>query len=535
MAQRFRVAYLSAECVPYAKVGGLGDVVAALSGAVSDLGCSTAVFLPRYRDLALPPEASLELVARIDVPVGGAGGEAPGLVHWLHHPAHPPHRHHYFIGNDVYFGRPGIYDDPATGEAYPDNAERFAFFSRACLEAMRAIAFVPEVVHANDHQTALVPAYLKTLYAEDPFFQMTASVLSIHNLGYQGVYGPEAMAAAGFPDDFFYPLSPFEFWGKMNVLKAGIHFADRLTTVSERYAEEIQSGDEYGHGLQGVLNARRADLTGILNGIDVKTWNPRTDRFLKARYDAESLEGKATCKSDLLAEVGLESAPDRPLFGMISRLADQKGVDLIEAAADRLLALPARWVFLGSGLKRYETFLEALGKAHPDRVAYRRGFDDPLAHRIEAGADFLLMPSRYEPCGLNQMISMRYGTVPVVRATGGLADTVSPLGAGEGAGGTGILFGPPSAESLLGAVEEALALYAQPGALQRARRNGMARDFSWELSARKYLDLYRRANAARRMGSGFNRWIESVRGGAVEPSRGWEPPGPPLTGDKRRA
>ncbi len=527
MAQRFRVALLSAESVPFAKVGGLGDVVGALSRAVADLGCSVAVFLPRYADLAIPRGADLELVAKVDVPVSGE--DQPALVYRLRHPAHPPHFHHFFIANEAYFGRPGIYTDPATGGPFPDNAARFAFFSRACLEAMRATAFVPDVVHANDHQTALAPAYLKTLYAEDAFFQMSTSVLSIHNLGYQGVYPPDAMRIAGFPDRFFYPLSPFEFWGKMNFLKAGIQFADRLTTVSERYAEEIQSGEEFGFGLQGALNARRADLTGILNGIDVKIWNPRIDREIAARFDAESLEGKAICKTALLEELTLPASPDWPLLGMISRLVEQKGLDLLEAAAPRLFSLPARWVILGSGEPGYEAFLRAASKKHPDRVAYRGGFDDPLAHRIEAGADFFLMPSRYEPCGLNQMMSMRYGTIPVVRETGGLADTVTPLGRGDRSSGTGILFGPYTAAALLEAVGEALRLYARPADLVRARRNGMGLDFSWGTAARKYVLLYRQANAARRMGSGFSRWLEAVeqgeREGRPEPTQGWEPPG----------
>ena len=526
MAQRFRVAMLSAEAVPYAKVGGLADVVGALSRTVADLGCSVAVFLPRYEDLALSPGTELELVAKIDVPV--AGEDQPGLVYRLRDASHPPHLHHFFIANETFFGRPGIYDDPKTGVAYDDNGSRFVFFSRACLEAMRATAFVPDLIHANDHQTALVPAYLRTLLAEDPFFQMTATILSIHNMGYQGIYPPEMMRIAGFPERFFYPLSPFEFWGRMNFLKAGIQFADRITTVSERYAEEIQSGDEFGFGLQGVLNARRADLVGILNGIDVKIWNPRTDRALSARFDAESLEGKAVCKRALLEELGLPAEPDRPLFGIISRLVEQKGFDLVEDAADRLFQLPASWAILGSGAARFTTFFRSLAERFRDRVAYRGGFDDPLAHRIEAGSDFFLMPSRYEPCGLNQMMSMRYGTVPVVRETGGLADTVTPFGPGERSGGTGILFGPYTPRALLGAVEEGLTLYGQPSAFQRARRNGMAVDFSWEHAARKYIRLYRLANGARRMGSGFNRWLEAVErregSAASESSRGWEPP-----------
>lgn len=507
MTQRFRVAMLSAEAVPYAKVGGLADVVGALARAIADLGCSVAVFLPRYGSLALPEGGALELVAKIDVPVRGE--DTPALVYALRGTDLPPHLAIYFIANEGYFGRTGIYNDPATGEAFPDNAERFAFYSRACLEAMRALAFAPEVIHANDHQAALVPAYLKTVLAEDPFFGMTASILSIHNMGYQGVYEADSMAVAGFPPEYFYPLSPFEFWGKMNYLKAGLQFADVITTVSERYAEEIQSGEEFGFGLQGVLNARREDLVGILNGIDVKIWNPRTDRAIAARFDAESLESKQVCKAALLDEARLPSEPDRPLFGIISRLAEQKGFDLIEAAAERLFALPARWVVLGSGSKRYEELLQSLERRYSDRLAFVNGFDDPLAHRIEAGSDFFLMPSRYEPCGLNQMMSMRYGTVPVVRATGGLADTVEPYGSGS-EGGTGIVFGPYTPEALLAAVEAAISLYGEPRALLRARRNGMARDFSWEASARKYLQLYRQANASRRMGTGYHKWLATV-------------------------
>jgi starch synthase len=524
MAQRFRVAMLAAECVPFAKVGGLADVVGALSRALADLGVFVSVFVPRYESLSVPEGNDLEVVAKVDVPMGGEDQTA--FVHRLCQSSDPPHLQYYFVDQPAYFGRPGIYEDPATGQPFADNAARFVFFSRAALEAMRATAFVPDTIHANDHQTALAPAYLKTLLAEDAFFQMTATVLALHNLGYQGDYPPDTMRIAGFPDTYFYPLSPFEFWGKMNFLKAGIHFADRLVTVSERYAEEIQSGEEFGFGLQGVLNARRADLTGILNGIDVKIWNPRTDRHLPARYDADSLDGKAACRRALLEEVGLPAKPDGPVFGIISRLVEQKGFDLVTQAAPALLELPAKWVVLGSGQPRYEEAFRALAERHPDRVAYRREFNDPLAHRIEAGSDFFLMPSRYEPCGLNQMMSMRYGTVPVVRETGGLADTVIPIG--EGDRGTGIRFRPYTAEALVGAVREALALYGRTEAMARARRNGMAGDFSWESSARKYVQLYREANAARRMGSGFTRWIESVKGGApagpAGSRRGWEPP-----------
>ncbi len=529
MAQRFRIAVVSAECVPFAKVGGLGDVVGALSRAVADLGCSVAVFLPRYQDLILPEEGTLELVSQLQVPMGDR--EEPALLYRLRTPGAPANLHHFFIAGERYFGRPGIYDDPATGEAYGDDAERFIFFCRAALESMRAVAFAPEVIHVHDQQTALVPAYLKTLYADDPFFQMTACILSLHNLGYQGAHDPDTMRVAGFPADFFYPLSPFEFWGRMNFLKTGIHFADALTTVSERYAEEIQSGDEFGFGLQGALNARREDLVGIVNGIDTKVWNPRTDRHLPVRYDADSIRGKSLCKVALLEDVGLPPAPDWPLVGIISRLADQKGFDLIEAAADRLFALPLRWIVLGSGSRHYEALFAEYARRHADRMTFVRGFNDPLAHRIEAGSDFFLMPSRYEPCGLSQMMSMRYGTIPVARATGGLVDTIVPWGGAEVAGATGILFEPYTPEALLDALERALRLYAKREAFDAMRRNGMEADFSWEASARRYLQLYRQTNAVRRMGTGYHRWLEGLeRGAGAEGGAGWSPPGPPLTG-----
>ncbi|HZI89331.1 MAG TPA: glycogen/starch synthase [Candidatus Polarisedimenticolia bacterium] len=496
MTQRFRVAMLSAESVPYAKVGGLADVVGALSKSIADLGCSVAVFLPRYGSLAIPEGASLELVAKIDVPLRGE--DTPALVYALRAPDLPAHLAVYFVANDHYFGRTGIYNDPATGEAFPDNAERFAFYARASLEAMRALAFAPEVIHANDHQAALVPAYLRTVLAEDPFFGMTATILSIHNMGYQGVYEPDSMQVAGFPAEYFYPLSPFEFWGKMNYLKAGIHFADVITTVSERYVEAIQSGEEFGFGLQGVLNARREDLVGIMNGIDVKIWNPRADRMIAARYDAESLESKEVCKAALLDECALPGKPAWPLFGIISRLAEQKGFDLIEAAADRLFALPARWVLLGSGSKRYEELFEGLEKRFPDRLKFRKGFDDPLAHRIEAGADFFLMPSRFEPCGLNQMYSLRYGTLPIVRATGGLVDTVTNYDEPSG-GGTGFMFDDLHPEALANTIGWAVSTwYDRPQHIDQMRRRAMAQDFSWERAAHAYRDLYLGAYERRR-------------------------------------
>jgi len=489
MRDALTISILSAELAPFAKVGGLGEVVGDLAQALARLGHRVTVFLPRYR--AIDTELLREFTAAHEVRVQMAGQTMTARVWHGRMPGQPVEV--YLIERPDLFDREGIYTDTVSGEPYPDNARRFIFYSRGVIETLRGLKLRPDVLHANDHQAGLAPAYLKTIYSEDSLLRGVASLYSIHNLGYQGIFEREVMGLAGFPPDSFYPMSPFEFWGKVNFMKTGILFADLVSTVSERYAQEIQWTEEFGFGLEGVLRHRQRDLIGILNGIDMASWDPSTDPHIPHKYSAEDPALKAKNKPALLASVGLPlGRASRPLAGVVSRLVEQKGLDLLAAAAPGLLARDVTLVVLGTGQKKYEEFFQDLARRHPGQVAVRIAFDEPLAHLIEAGADFFLMPSRYEPCGLNQMYSLRYGTLPVVRATGGLADTVREYDPVSGQG-NGIVFTGYSGEELLGAIDRALKLIADPEARRRAMLNGMTGDYSWEQAARRYVEAYRAA------------------------------------------
>lgn len=482
------VAFLTTEFTPLAKVGGLGDVVAALAGELAGLGLSVTVWMPAYRaiwksDVEL---RRLSLPRPLMVPLGDRHERVDLLEARIGDPAlrlilidHPPS-----------YGRDGIYTDPATGEAFGDSDRRLVLLQRAFLLGLKALDLRPDVLHLNDHQSGLVPVYLRTSLRGDPFFRRTGTLFTIHNLGYQGLFPSDVLPLAGLPMDLFYPAGPLEFWGRVNFMKGGLIFADRLTTVSPRYASEIQTTEEFGFGLEGVLRNRARDLTGILNGIDVDVWNPARDPLIPHHYDAASLERKALNRQALLAATGLNGpGDDGPLFGAISRLVDQKGVDLLIGALPSLLGAGGRMVILGSGQRRYEEQLAALRDRFPGRLHWARGFDEPMAHLIEAGVDFFLMPSRYEPCGLNQIISMRYGTLPIVRQTGGLIDTVSPFDPATGEG-TGFGFQEYTAEALVGAARLAAEVHSRPGQFRALQRRAMAQDFSWRRSAGAYLEIY---------------------------------------------
>lgn len=489
-----RVAFLSAEAVPFAKVGGLADVAGALPRELAASGVEVCLVLPGYAAIdrqehgfqarQAQPGERLEIgrdeepwrveTARLD----GSGVEV-------------------LLVSGSAFDRDGIYADPRTGQDYEDQAARWVFFCRAALAALARRGEPIDVLHLNDYHTALVAAYARQ--PEAAALRSTATVFSVHNLGYQGFFKPHQVPAQGLPPAYFAPLGPLEFWGGVNFMKAGLVLADLLTTVSPTYAREIQSGDEYGHGMQGVLRARAQDLTGILNGIDRSVWDPATDRWIAARYDRDHLEGKLECKRALLERLDLPFEASRPLFGMISRLVTQKGFDLVVEAMPRLLEADVQIVVLGSGQPEYEEALGSFCRTHPHRVSFTRAFDEPLAHAIEAGADFFLMPSRYEPCGLNQMYSLAYGTIPVVRRTGGLADTVSEWDGRRGSG-NGFTFGSYTPEALLEAVERALAAFRDPAARHRIVRNGMGEDHSWARAAARYIEVYTRAVAKRRAG-----------------------------------
>jgi starch synthase len=393
----------------------------------------------------------------------------------------------YFVENDRYYQRDALYGK--GGADFADNSERFIFFSRAVLEAVVALRLPCDVIHCHDWQTGLIPVYLKTIYRSAPAFAKVGTLFTIHNLAYQGVFWHWDMKLTGL-DWSLFNWNQLEFWGKVNFMKGGLVFSDLISTVSETYSKEIQT-PEYGCGLEGVLRERSKDLFGVINGIDYEVWNPAVDPLIPTRYDAKKLNGKAACKKFLQRKCGLP-VRKAPLVGMISRLADQKGFDLAAEVMAELLTSDVQFVVLGTGEPKYHDLLNRLARNYPDRMSVTLGFDNQMAHEIEAGADMFLMPSRFEPCGLNQLYSLKYGTAPVVRSTGGLADTVvdcTPETLDKGAA-TGFSFEKYSAADLLATLKRALACYADRKTWLKLIKNGMGQNWSWDESARKYVKLY---------------------------------------------
>jgi len=477
-----KILLASSEIVPFAKTGGLADVCGALPKALRRIGVEADCILPYYRTVDAARPALKGEAEAIDVPVGHR--QEPGTVEEARI---ADGGSAFLVRNARYFDREFLYGTK-DGD-YVDNCERFTFFCRAVMEWIRASGRRYDVIHCNDWQTALIPVYMKTLYAGRAPFAEAGTVYTVHNLGYQGLFWNHELPMIGLGWDVFTPQG-LEFYGKINLMKGGLVFADILSTVSATYSREIQN-KEYGYGLEGVLYERRDDLYGIVNGIDYDEWNPATDRWIAANYSAADLSGKKACRDDLLAAFGL-AATDEPVVGIIGRLTGQKGFDLLEEVGEWLAAQPLRLVILGAGERQYEESIRALGEKYPDRIALRVAYDNALAHKIEAGADMYLMPSRYEPCGLNQIYSLIYGTVPVVRDTGGLADTVVDADRNPSEG-TGFAFHEYDAGELKDAISRALAAFAERGRWGAIVRRGMARDFSWEASAREYVVLYEKA------------------------------------------
>ncbi len=472
------IVFAASECVPFSKTGGLADVVGALPKALAELGHSVSVYLPKYRQTKL--EASKVLLPSVTVPFDDQyrfcsvldGGRRDGVQF-------------YFVDYPPFFDRESLYGTPAGD--YSDNAERFALYCRAVLEASKILG-VPDIFHCHDWQSALVPILLKTSYVDDPIFVDTSTVFTIHNLGYQGLFPPDTLPLLMLPWDLF-TIDKLEFWGKVNFLKGALVFSDYLTTVSRKYAQEIQTS-EYGFGLEGVLRGRAGSLTGILNGVDYGEWSPEKDSFIAKQYSRENLEGKQECKRDLLQQFEIAET-NSPVVGIISRFVAQKGFDLIAEIAVDLARLPVVFTILGSGDRLYEELMRKLNRQMPDKFAVKVAYDNALAHKIEAGADLFLMPSHYEPSGLNQMYSLKYGTVPVVRATGGLDDSVEQWSRATGKG-TGFKFSAYTGSALLAAVREALQVFKDQSAWKQLMMNGMSKDFSWAASAREYVKVYER-------------------------------------------
>jgi starch synthase len=490
-----RIAMLSAEAFPYAKVGGLGDVVGSLPKKLDMLGAEVSVLMPAYKCIhhdrfGIHPYKPLP---EFDVQLGSNRFKAEVYTSTM--PG--SNVRVFFIGNPDLFFRDGIYDDPHTHEGYPDNMERFIFFTKACLGLLPKVCHQVDIIHCHDWQTSLLPGITRTALRHNPFFSGVGTLLTIHNLAYQGVFPKTALSLAGIDDSYFYPASPFEYWGKVNILKAGIEFSDYVSTVSENYALEIQSDPAYGYGLEGVLRKNRDKLCGIINGIDFEEWNPETDSSLPAHFSSHDLSGKLKCKSQLLEYFGLPPQSGRvPLIGIVSRLVDQKGFDLIAEAIHEIFSMELQMVILGTGRRKYHEMFRRIASSYPRKFAFKLAFDNHLAHQIEAGSDMTLMPSRYEPCGLNQLYSLRYGTVPIVRATGGLADTVVNYN-GQDNTGTGFSFTDYSPGEMVTAIRQALKVYANPQEWENIVVRGMREDWSWERSARRYLELFARIRKSR--------------------------------------
>jgi starch synthase len=478
-ASGLSVMIVTSEAHPYAKTGGLAEVTAALADSLTRLGHSVTLVLPKYRGIDAAKAERLQ--TRLSI-----GGRVQPVT--FHEQRLSERLRLVLIDVPELFEREALYGT-SDGD-YPDNAWRFAVFSRAALEYARVKEWRPSLIHAHDWQTGLVPVYQKMQLSNDLFVGGVPVVFTIHNLAFQGIFPAPTLGAIGLTNDVF-DIQAMEFWGKVSFLKGGINFSEKITTVSPTYAREILQ-PELGFGLDGVLTRRAADLVGILNGIDTGRWTPANDPLVPASFSVNDLSGKREAKRALLRALDLpteDAALDRPLVGMISRLTGQKGFDLIDAAWDRFRDMDATWVLLGSGERRFEDAWRTLADTYPDRVSATIGFDERLAHLIEAGADMFLMPSRFEPCGLNQMYSLRYGTVPIVRATGGLDDTVTDVDARPGEG-TGFKFIDYTPAAMVQAVTRAMAAFTDKPLWSAIQKRGMQQDHSWDASARAYVKLY---------------------------------------------
>ncbi|OGW79442.1 MAG: starch synthase [Omnitrophica bacterium GWA2_52_8] len=477
-----KVAFVASEMVPFAKTGGLADVTGTLCREIASLGHDVVAFLPRYKSID-PQRLELKVeIKRLSIPVGSENE----LCRVLSYQDDKSKIRVYLVDHPEFYCRDELY---GTGLGdYPDNDRRFIYFQRAVLETIKAKNIRLDVIHCHDWQSGLIPVYLKTLYREEPVFEKVKTVLSIHNLGYQGNFPPDSMPLTGLDWDQF-KMDRLEFYGKVSFLKAGILDADAVATVSERYAEEIQT-KEFSCGMDGVFRRRHDKIYGILNGIDPDEWNPKEDYDLVARYDGTSLEKKKENKRALQRENRLEENEATPLVGVISRLADQKGIDILLPALETILDMGCQFVLLGTGEERYHHLLREFAKKRKSQTGIHIVFDSKMAKRMYAGCDMLLLPSYYEPCGLGQLIALRFGTIPVVRATGGLADTIIEFDPKKGTG-NGFRFEDYSSEALVAACQRALKIYTDKKAWPKLLENAVACDFSWTRSAKKYVELYR--------------------------------------------
>jgi starch synthase len=479
-----RILLVSPEANPFARSGGLAEVIYALAWALVKLGHEVSVVLPLYRQVRESNRPLTSTGKKVSIPLSWKNLPAAIFTHQI-----DPNLNFYFIGQDALFNREGLYGT-SYGD-FEDNSERFIFFSRSVVEMIEALQLEFDVCHAHEWQTGLVPVYLRTLYHDRPRLQRLPVVYTVHNVGYQGLFSSYDLPLTGLGWELLSPKA-LEFYGKLNFMKGGLVFADILSTVSTKYREEILT-PEYGFGLEGLFRERANDLYGVLEGVDYYRWNPNRDDFLAAPYDRDNLAGKKACKTALVERFGLNLKPEQPLIGMTTRFFERKGIDLVENILDDLMRLELGFVIQGTGEERHHYLLQEFSHKYPERLGLMIGFTEELAHQIIAGADIFLMPSRYEPCGLDQLYCLRYGTIPVVRATGGLDETVEEFDPATGQG-TGFKFTDYSPTALLSAVKRALAVYQQPRLWKALMKHTMGLDYSWTKTAGpKYVDLYRLA------------------------------------------
>jgi starch synthase len=474
-----KILIVSSEVFPFAKVGGLADAIGSLAKALSSLGCDTRVVMPLYGCVDRKKFNLVKEVRGIKHPLTGKifgfnlySCKISGVTV-------------YFVEKRKYFSRKRIYG--ARGKDFSDNALRFGFLSKAALISAKELDFKPDVINCNDWETALIPFYLKFRLSNDDFYSGIKTLFTIHNMAYLGLFSRRIMKKLGI-DRSFFSKKRMEFHGKLNFMKAGLLYSDAISTVSRKYAEEILT-PKYGCGLESLLRGRKNDLYGILNGADYSVWSPENDKHIKTNYDAGSLEKKIECKEDLLEYVKLSLPKEAPLLGCVTRLVGQKGVDLLANITESLVYMGAGLVILGRGNERYESQFRNLAKKFPDNVSYCMEFNDELAHKIEAGCDMFVMPSRYEPCGLNQMYSIKYGTIPVVRATGGLDDVIIDFDENREKG-NGFKFDSPTEEVLQEAITRAISRFREKDSWKKLMMQAMSYDFSWEHSAKEYIRLY---------------------------------------------
>lgn len=475
-----KIVSVASEMIPFAKTGGLADVAGTLTHEIRALGHEVIAFLPRYKGVDLQKSGFKVAIDRLLVELGGEKESAR-----VYHSVDARGVQLYLIDHPGFFQRDQLYGTPMSD--YPDNDRRFIFYQRAVLETLRALGIAPDIIHCHDWQTGLLCSYLKTLYAREPLFKKTKTVFTIHNLAYQGNFPPDSLPLTGLSWDEF-KLEKLEFYGKISFMKGGLVYSDAVTTVSERYAREIQT-KEFGCGMENVLASRKESLFGVINGIDYVEWNPETDPDITQNFSTASTEGKKACKAALQKENGFKVRPEVPVIGMITRLVDQKGLDILIPAMEDMAGRDLQFILLGTGDEKYHKILRELAKKHKDRFGIHIVFDGKMAKRIYAGSDLFLMPSYYEPCGLGQMIALRYGTVPLVRATGGLADTIHEFNPKTGKG-TGFVFDDYSTSALLQALGRSLKAYQNQESWTALMRNTMTSDFSWAASARKYVEIY---------------------------------------------